>query len=322
MSNLKELNVGDLVTEKMVVIDELSVKVARNKSLVNNLTIRDASGTIPAVYFGKLETGIAKNSVVIIDGSVQLYNDGAQISINSMSKSDGDNKKFILSIMPTSRYSNAALVKMVTKQIERIKDLELKEFVASVLDENPDYFTSPAGKKVHHNYVGGLAEHSYNVCVIASTAAQLYEGINMDMVIAGCLLHDIGKIEEMTSEITIDYSDRGRMAGHSYLGARIIEDHARSQFIDQAVLNDLVHIILSHHGELQYGAVLSPVTIEAQICHLSDRLDAHTAAVQAMIKTDMNPGQWTAFNQLLNRAMRKPAVAAVKKILVEEEVLA
>jgi 3'-5' exoribonuclease len=308
---LKELNVGDSFDEKMVMISDLSVKVARNKTLVNNMTLQDSSGTMPAVYFGKLDTGIACGSVITIDGAVGLYNDGAQITINHMTLATGDNKKFLQSVMPASRHSKATLSKLISRQIAKIGDVELREFVLSLLEANEDFYTAPAGKRIHHDYTGGLVEHSVSVSIIALTAAQLYDNLDTDLIIAGSILHDIGKVDEMTTDGSIDYSDTGKLMGHAYLGARIVEDHARSQMIEQDRLNDLIHVILSHHGELEFGAVLTPVFPEAELIHLADRLDARTSAMQGMVKKDVGPGRWTAFDPLLKRTMRKPATAEV-----------
>lgn len=312
MSNFKDVVVGELIHEKIAVVENLTAKVGTNDKIVTNFRLRDASGTIAGVYFGRFEAAIATGSVVVVNGAVGDFN-GLQVKVKDAKLVEGDLSEFLESIMPVSQYPKEILVRVVQERIAKIEGPELRAFVSTLIEATPAYYTAPAGKRIHHAWVGGNAEHCAHVSILAATTAALYSGIDADLVIAGALLHDIGKTEELVMNGVIDYSDVGRLMGHAYIGAKMIEDHARFQPLNPELIQNLVHIILSHHGSLEHGAIVTPATVEAEIVYLCDMLDSKTVAAQAMINTDAGSGRWTSYNRMLDRTMRKPATAAISE---------
>jgi 3'-5' exoribonuclease len=162
---------------------------------------------------------------------------------------------------------------------------------------------APAAKSMHHAYIGGLLEHTVSVITLIYRICNHYPDLDRDLLITGGFLHDIGKIEEFVYDTHIDYSDAGRLVGHMVLGTQIVEDKIRciEGFpVETALL--VKHLILSHHGEAQFGAVRLPASKEAFALHLADDLDAKMNAIsRIMAKSGNDDSVWTGFETIFGR---------------------
>jgi 3'-5' exoribonuclease len=167
--------------------------------------------------------------------------------------------------------------------------------------------TAPAAKSVHHNWIGGLIEHVLSLCQLAKFAASHYPGIDCDLLLAGVILHDLGKIHELSYTRSFSYTNQGQLLGHIMIGARMVEEKI-------AVLPDfpaplaelLLHMILSHHGQLEYGSPKIPVFPEALLLHMLDNLDSKMECMRALIERDqMVEGAWTGYSPVLERSVLK-----------------
>ena len=167
---------------------------------------------------------------------------------------------------------------------------------------------APAAKAVHHVYLGGLLEHTLSVVQLILLVGPRYQGINQDLLIAGAILHDIGKISELSFERSFDYTDPGRLLGHITLTVEMIDEKIRAipEFPrDLSLL--LKHIILSHHGEYAFGSPKRPKTLEALLLHQLDDLDAKINGFLAWIEKEKDsPSRWTAYHKLFDRFILKP----------------
>jgi 3'-5' exoribonuclease len=162
------------------------------------------------------------------------------------------------------------------------------------------YCQAPAAKGFHHNYIHGLLEHSVSVCHVASAIAEQYPDVNRDLLVSGAILHDIGKTIEFDYTTTIDYSDSGRLLGHIVLGEKIVADAiARLEAFPSELSLQLLHLILSHHGEKEYGSPIRPKTPEAFILNHADDIDAKANVFQQ--KRAGNDDAWSEFNRPLDR---------------------
>ncbi len=160
------------------------------------------------------------------------------------------------------------------------------------------FFFYPASIGVHHIYVGGLLEHSISMARMARHVVTVVGG-DPDIVLAGCLLHDIGKIEEMDVRNGFKYTDRGRLLGHITLGVTILEDLLREVKDFPAHLGDaLSHIIVSHHGVEEWGSPKKPMFIEALVVHYLDNLDAKVMGVKEHMKDNMEDERWSEYHRL------------------------
>ena len=167
---------------------------------------------------------------------------------------------------------------------------------------------APAAKAVHHVYLGGLLEHTLSVVQLILLVGPRYKGINQDLLIAGAILHDIGKISELSFDRSFDYTDPGRLLGHITLTVEMIDEKIRTipEFPQDLSLL-LKHIILSHHGEYAFGSPKRPKTLEALLLHQLDDLDAKIQGFLAWIEKEKDsPSRWTTYHKLFDRFIFKP----------------
>jgi 3'-5' exoribonuclease len=167
---------------------------------------------------------------------------------------------------------------------------------------------APAAKAVHHVYLGGLLEHTLSVVQLILLVGPRYPGINQDLLIAGAILHDIGKISELSFDRSFEYTDPGRLLGHITLTVEMIDEKIRAipEFPQDLSLR-LKHIILSHHGEYAFGSPKRPKTLEALLLHQLDDLDAKINGFLAWIEKEKDSSsRWTSYHKLFDRFILKP----------------
>jgi 3'-5' exoribonuclease len=183
----------------------------------------------------------------------------------------------------------------------------LKKLLCSFFKKEPmwqRFQDAPAAKGIHHAYVGGLLEHSLSVARIADGLAAHYSGVDRSLLLAGALLHDIGKVEELAMDLAvIDYTAQGRLKGHLVMGSEMAaEAAAHIKDFPAELLTQLQHLILSHHGRQEFGSPTVPMTIEAFLLSFVDDLDAKMNLMEQLRKKMKEPGlQWTDYQRSLER---------------------
>jgi len=245
-----------------------------------------------------------EGDVCKIEAMVISYKDQIQLNITKIRKAE-ENEFDLMDYVPKTNKNVDLMAEQIFSFIDSVKDPHLSMLLKSVF-EDKELFTkfaqSPAAKSWHHNYVGGLLEHTLSVTKICDFSAEQYS-LNRDLLITGALLHDFGKIFEYHTMPSIDFSDEGRLIGHIPMCDYLICEKAFK--INHFPINTLMklrHLILSHHGELEKGAVKVPQTIEAVILHHADNLDAQTVGVAQLISASNDPkAKWTEYDKLNNR---------------------
>ena len=167
------------------------------------------------------------------------------------------------------------------------------------------FFRSPAASRIHHAYVGGLLEHTVEILHMSKSLLELYPEIDHALLTVGILLHDIGKLQELTGAYRIEYSDQGRLLGHVVMGyemvSRAIED---IEGFPEHLALQVKHMLLAHHGRLEHGSPRRPKTMEALALHLLENLSAQVNRFQGLIEPTRRKGQgWTGFDRLLDRSL-------------------
>ena len=273
------------------------------------MVFKDKTGEIGAVLWNNAADTAKRfevGDVVLVRGVVASYQDRLQIRTEQ--------------VLPLKE-SDYSLDDLVNKPSDTGKILEKFEAIlASVRDQHCraliDAFWSDAefkqlfiramaGKKWHHEYSGGLMYHCYEMARIAETMCELYPELNRDLLITAVLLHDAGKLYEMRHELAVDYTNAGKLLGHLHIGADMIQHKINDipDFPEQLRL-ELLHCILSHHGELINGSPVTPKTIEAIVLHHIDNLDAQTAAFSRVIRETREKGQeWSEYLPLIERVI-------------------
>jgi 3'-5' exoribonuclease len=191
--------------------------------------------------------------------------------------------------------------------IEGLREPNLKRLLQELLTDPPirsALESAPAAKTIHHAVLGGLLEHTVSVVGLCRLLADYYPAVDRDLLCAAAILHDLGKIRELTWERVFDYTDAGRLLGHITLGTLLVEERIRAiPDFPTSLANALLHCILSHHGELDWGSPKRPKTLEAIVLHYAEDLDGKINAFlsfSARFPDPQHPG-WTQFNKAMDR---------------------
>ncbi len=245
-----------------------------------------------------------EGQVIKIKGIVKEYRSQIQITVTNLRVAE-ENEYDLKDFIPATAKDINLLADSLFEYISGIGNRFVKELLSSIFDDK-EFFTrfiqAPAAKNWHHNYAGGLLEHIIAVTVICDFAAHHYP-VNRDILIAGALLHDIGKVEEYSMKAAIDFTDIGRLIGHITIADELVSQKAAAiDAFPDVLLMKIRHMILSHHGEYEKGAVRLPQTLEAVVLHYADNLDAQTCGVmQLMNAVKKGTAEWTEYDRLNNR---------------------
>lgn len=192
-------------------------------------------------------------------------------------------------------------------RIASVQDPMLRQVLALIIDRHGDRLRVwPAARQIHHAYRSGLLEHVLKIMEIALFLADQY-GARRDLLIAGALLHDVGKLDELQYETATEYSVEGNLVGHIVIGVGMFRDALRDvSGFPKELQTEIEHLILSHHGALELGSPVKPMTLEAFILAAVDDLDATLHQVRRHLAEDDSPGRFTSMNRRLERTLLKP----------------
>jgi 3'-5' exoribonuclease len=183
----------------------------------------------------------------------------------------------------------------------------LKDLVLRLLDRyREDFLVCPAARLYHHPYLGGLLEHTWFVARHTLASLAVYSDLNADLALAGAILHDLGKVKEIASPQAPERTVPGQLVGHIVLGWEMVREEARAlEFPDPTLLVQLEHIILSHHGSLEFGSPIPPKTREAMLVYFLDDLDAKLKMMDTHLQSDSGDGDFTSYHRVLQRELYK-----------------
>ena len=253
----------------------------------------------------EIDREIQINDVVRIKGEMKSYQGAFELhvaSIVKLNEKDYDATQFV----PVAAEETGDLYNEVFGVISTIAHEHLRKLLESIFSDEEfkrGFLKAPAARVWHHSYIGGLAQHVRDMAAIAMRAAEVYPEVDRDLLLSGVLVHDLGKVQELEVTNRIDYSDRGRLVGHIVLGVEFLDERMRAieGFPPELALK-LKHMILSHHGSLEHGSPVVPMTIEAILLHYIDNLDAQArGALQVLDKETGRSGKWTEYVKLLDR---------------------
>jgi 3'-5' exoribonuclease len=298
------------ITEDQAAINDYFVVVkkgtytTKTNSKYMSVSLRDKSGIIEAKIWERVDelNGLfEKNDIVFVKSRPRLYQEKIQLNVTDMRKVDEELPfEMIRAFFPASEASEDALREEYFRITAEFKNPSIAVLFAALNEKKEmleKFFFYPASIGVHHIYIGGLLEHSLSMARIARQAAQVVGG-NLDIILAGCLLHDIGKIEEIDVKRGFKYTDRGRLLGHITLGMTILDGLLREVSVPGYIADALSHIIVSHHGVEEWGSPKKPMFIEALVVHYLDNLDAKVMGVKEHMKENMEDERWTEYHRL------------------------
>ena len=320
-SNLK---ISDLkpnqTVEMLLLVRRRNLARSRNGKDYLNLKLGDSSGEITGFMWDGAEaaaTAVAEGDCVLVRGRTQIFNNALQLTVTTLKPWTGeiDPRRFL----PHTEQHVPTMERELHQLIADLKDPWLCRLVEAFFLKDKEFARkfslAPAAKAMHHAWLGGLLEHTLGVARLAARVCDLYPGINADLVMAGALLHDIGKVDELVYERGLDYSTSGRLLGHVMLGVRMIQEKAAQiKGFPPETMMLLEHLILSHHGEYAYGSPKRPKTREAILLNFIDDLDAKLVAVDRfMARAGREGAEWSDYHRLFERNfyLGRPAVEAV-----------
>ena len=304
--------------DEVYIASEKQLRTNRNGNLYLQVRVSDKTGSMTTMlwnahqsHFDEFENG----DYVKIQGTAQLYNGEMQILARNVNKhhADVDEADFVT----LSDVKVTEMIQRISALLRGMQNPELRNLADCFLVDEAflkKFRSAPAGIKNHHAYRGGLLEHVLSLMEVANVVAPRYPQIDADILLMGAFLHDVGKTEELTYDPDLGYSDAGQLIGHLVQGVSILEAKIREteklsgESFSNDTANRLKHMIISHHGRYEFGSPKLPMTLEAELLHHLDTLDARIHTMTQLIEDDVNKqSAWTVYNPPLQRKILKPA---------------
>ncbi|MEG0841583.1 MAG: HD domain-containing protein [Erysipelotrichaceae bacterium] len=291
---IEEFIDGDKLTIK-VLIHNVTRGVTNKGAPYLSFVLQDKSGTMDAKFWNVSEEmlGVYKAGMLVeVNGDVLSHNKQLQFRIQSMNildRSSVDLRDYI----KASPIPRAVLKEKIEEHINAIKNEKIKTIVQALINEyETDFYAYPAASKNHHDFVGGLATHVLGMIELAKRICALYPLLNQDLLVGGVLVHDLGKLIELSGPVITEYTLEGKLLGHISIMQAKLTSVASEQKIEGEEVTLLRHMILSHHGVYEYGSPVLPMIPEAEILYFIDNMDARMNTMEKALN-QVEPGEFT-----------------------------
>ena len=308
------VKICDLVPKEAVrsvyLVKHIALMEAKDGKKYLNIIFSDGTGDLEARAWTKAEEifdKVDKGNFLLVEGKVNLFQGRKQFILQKYEKVDQEHinlDEFILKANTDPEVMFSELMEIV----DRLDDVYIRELIQNILGDEEiarRLKVWQAGKSIHHAYRSGLLEHVLSCTKLADDLSPHY-GVNKNYVVAGCILHDLCKIYELSDGINVEYTEEGKLVGHLVKILEIIDrfSYRMKDFPYQTKLH-LKHIMLSHHGEYAYGSPKIPQTSEAMLVHLIDLMDSKMHTFETIKRNDNNTGHWSGFVKHLDRIVFK-----------------
>lgn len=277
-----------------------------------NLVLQDKTGTIDSKIWELNSPGVGTFEAldyVYVDAEVTMFQGNHQLNIRRIRKAD-EGEYVPADYLPVSTKDIDLMYEELAEYVRSVKNPYLNRLAASYFLEDAqfakDFQFHSAAKSIHHGFVGGLLEHTLSVVKLCDYFAKHYSNINRDLLLTAAMFHDIGKLKELSVLPENDYTDSGQLLGHIVIGVGMLTERIRTiPKFPEKLERELIHCILSHHGELEYGSPKKPALLEALALSFADNTDAKMETmIEALQKSGENQG-WLGYNRLLETNIRK-----------------
>ena len=311
MKYIENIIEGDTISEVYFCKNKVDAKTKAGKSYYS-VYLQDKTGVIDGKIWD-LNNGIEHfetNDYIKIDGVVTSFNGSLQLNIKRVRRAD-EREYDVSDYMPVTKNDRDKMYDELLGMIDSISNKYLKELLKSFFVEDKAFIEvfrkHSAAKSVHHGFIGGLLQHSLSVAKLCDYIAGNYYAVNRDLLITSALLHDIGKTIELSSFPLNDYTDEGQLIGHIVEGAMMVRGKIdKIEGFPKVLSDEVIHCILAHHGELEYGSPKKPAIIEAQALSLADNMDAKLQTFTELLDSRAKEKEeWMGFNKLFDSNLRK-----------------
>jgi 3'-5' exoribonuclease len=276
------------------------------------LKLLDRSGEIEGRVWDRandLARGFEKSDYVRVRGQATLYQGKLQIRVHDVIRV-GQTEVSAEDFLPKSLYDPEMMAQELMAVLRGIKNPDLLALVEAFFsdEEFMDLFKrAPAGKSIHHAYLGGLLEHTLSLLKLILKVVENYRGIDLDLLLVGGFLHDMGKIYEFSYDRAVEYTDGGQLLGHLVMEIEKVDEKIRSLPDFPPEMAMLVkHMLVSHHGQYEFGSPKLPQTLEALILHYLDDLDGKIQSIQSLMEKESGT-RWTSFHRAYGRSFFRGA---------------
>lgn len=304
-TELKTLNKGETVNH-FLLVRKIETRLTKTNKEYLYLELSDASTAISANIWDNVDSVssmINAGSVVKIKGIMDDYQGTPQLKVSSIMPARADNGITAEDFLPKSKRNFDEMKNQFEERINNISNNYLKELLKSIFNEErfKKFSSAPAGKSWHHSYIHGLLEHTLEIIRICDLMCEIHPEINRDLLIAGAMLHDFGKTEELSFESGFDYTTKGKLLGHIVISAMLI-DKAADQIknFPADLKNCLIHLVLSHQGKLEFASPVVPKTLEAIALYQADELSAKVNAYKNALSEIKTSTGWTKYLNLIS----------------------
>jgi 3'-5' exoribonuclease len=289
-----------------------------------NLALADRTGTLEGKVWDNadhLSSLFQEGDIIEIKGRAGSYRGQIQITVFGLNPIRGEMDPALF--LESTAGDLSEMMKSLRGILKGVKNIHLRSLNERFLADSDfmaQFKTAPAAKHFHHNYLGGLLEHTLSVCQMVSQIADHYPQLDKDLLLTASFLHDIGKIREFEYALNIDYTDEGRLIGHLVMGVTMMEAKLdKLKNFPREMALRLKHLILSHHGEYEFGSPKRPKFLEAFVLHQVDDLDAKIVGLGRYMEKDQQGGAWTDFNRLFGRPFLKGKISSVEEVAGDRE---
>ncbi len=310
MRYLAELKEGEMVKEIYLCKKLQALKTKAGKSYYS-LTLQDKTGVFDAKVW-ELGAGIEHFEVmdyICIDGQVTSFQNALQLNIKRVRKCQ-EGEYDPADYMPMTTRNIDEMYQELLELIAMVKEPHLQELLQSFFVRDKDFAARfkrhSAAKAVHHGFIGGLLEHTLGVAKLCAFFADTYEILNKDLLLTAAVFHDMGKMEEISPFPENDYTDDGNLLGHIYIGSSQISARCRTiEGFSRRLEGELIHCILAHHGELEFGSPKKPALAEALALYIADNADAKMETLKEIFAAADPKLEWVGYQRLLESNLKR-----------------
>ena len=309
MKYLKDYHDGDRVYD-VYLCKHRQAAVTKNGKTYLNVILQDKSGTMDAKVWDPNSAGIEEfepMDYIEVGGDVSSFQGALQISVKRV-RVVREGEYNPADYLPVSKKNIEGMYQELLAMIQRTKNPFLKELLEAFFVKDTDFIkkfkNSSAAKSVHHGFVGGLLEHTLSVAQMCEFYCKQYPMLKRDLLITAALLHDMGKIREISPFPSNDYTDDGNLLGHIVMGVEMVGEKVRDiPGFPPVLAGEIKHCILAHHGEYEYGSPKKPAIMEAVALNFADNTDAKMETFTELLEnTDQT--DWLGFNRLFDSNVR------------------
>jgi 3'-5' exoribonuclease len=294
--------------DSLFLVQEKSSGITKTGNTYLKLKLVDRSGEMEGRIWTSVESfaeSFKKDDFVHVKGKAVSFQEHLQLNITSIERVREEEILFS-DFFPMVEKDIDEMFRSLLDISQQIKNPNLSQLLQLFWEDESFvklFKIAPASKWIHHNYLGGLLEHTLSIAQLVLKNASHYNGLNLDLLLTASILHDLGKVDELSYHRSFDYSDEGRLLGHIILGIERLEDKIRKLPDFPKDLSTLLkHFLLSHHGQYMWGSPKRPMTLEAVMLHYLDDMDAKINGIQQFIRKQVPEGsRWSTYHRIFEQ---------------------